>query len=329
MALRLAIVGTGSICEVVAPQVGACGWEISAIASTPRSFSRARELCERLGGVPFDSYETMFAEAKADAVYVAVPNHLHFEVSSRALDAGFNVICEKPLCSNVAEARALAERAQAARRLLFEAVMPLHLPNFAKLCEWLPRVGEVRIVTGNFSQYSRRYDAFRRGEVLPAFDPAKSGGALMDLGLYNLHWAVGLFGAPERATYAANVERGIDTSGIATLDYGSFKASLICAKDCQAPASYCIEGTKGYLLQSRPASLCGPVTLHLNDGTEETFDGNPATPYEAEFRDFARIISEGDEAEAERLLAQSLAVAAVQTEARLSAGVRFPSDEKA
>ena len=320
--MKVSIIGTGMITKLVLPHLAEWGWDPVAISATPPHFAQAEELCAAFGGRPYGNYEAMLEEVPADAVYVAIPNFLHERAASAALRAGQNVICEKPLCSNFSEAQGLAREARERGLLLFD-----HLPNYAKLREWLPRVGDVKTVICNYAQYSSRYDAFRRGEVLPAFDPAKSGGALMDLGLYNLHWLTGLFGEPVPVEYHANVERGIDTSGIVELDYGSFKATSVACKDCAGPAFYCIQGTEGYLLQTSPANHCGAVTLHLNDGTEECFDGDPEVIWESEFRDFARIISERDMAEAERLMEVSLAVSSIQTQARLFAGVVFPADE--
>ncbi len=59
----------------------------------------------------------------------------------------------------------------------------------------------------------------------------------MDLGVYNVSYIVGLFGSRIR-WYTANMERGIDTSGVLTMEYRSFKAVSINAKDCAAPARY-------------------------------------------------------------------------------------------
>ena len=120
--------------------------------------------------------------------------------------------------------------------------------------------------------------------------------------------------------YAANVDRGIDTSGIATLDYGSFKAVGICAKDCGAPTTNVIQGTNGYIMQTTPANRCGAVTLHLNDGTEEVFDESPELQWESEFRAFAAGIEAGDRAGCAAKLELSLAVARVLTEARRQGG---------
>lgn len=123
------------------------------------------------------------------------------------------------------------------------------------------------------------------------------------------------------------MERGIDTSGIATLDYGTFKAVSVAAKDCAAPACCVIEGTSGYLIQHTPANACGKILLHLNDGTEETFDEGPEIRWESEFCAFARMIDEGDTEACYKMLDHSVAVSRTITEARRKAGVVFPTDE--
>ena len=99
----------------------------------------------------------------------------------------------------------------------------------------------------NYSQYSSRYDAFKRGEIAPAFNPEMGGGALRDLNIYNIHLLVGLFGKPHRVEYLPNVERGVDTSGILVLDYGNFKAVAIGAKDCSAEIRSTIQGIRELL----------------------------------------------------------------------------------
>ena len=325
--MKLGIVGTGTIVEEALPLVSDWGWQVSALCGTPRSQAKVTELCER-NRIPagFTDYAEMLKNADMDAVYVAVPNFLHFNFARQALEAGRSVIVEKPMTSNYGEARKLETLAKEKRLFLFEAITTVYLPDYLKTKEWLSRVGDIKIVSCNFSQYSRRYDAFRNGEILPAFDPAKSGGALMDLNLYNLHYLLGLFGEPEKVCYAANMERGIDTSGVLTLDYGTFQAVSIAAKDCAAPWRYLIQGTNGYIQMDTPANFCREVKLHLNDGTEETFSGNPESRMEPEFRYFASAMQSGDYDGCYNRLAHSITVSKAQTEARLGAGIRFPAD---
>ena len=324
--MKLAVVGTGKIVQEVLPYLAGWGWEVSAVCSTPRSEAKGRELAAQCGQPPvYTDYAALLGEAKADAVYIASPNSLHFAMAGQALRAGWNVIVEKPLTSNLREAEALAGLAESGRRFLYEAVTTPYQPDYAALREQLPRIGEVKLAACSYSQYSSRYDAFRRGEVLPAFDPAMSGGALMDLGLYNIHWLTGLFGAPEEVVYHANVERGIDTSGAAVLRYPGFQAVSIAAKDCAAPCRYLIQGTEGYLMQETPANVCGEVTLHRG-GTEERFHTPVEHRMEMEFRTFARQMAAGDLDGCYAALGRSLRVVGLLARARQSAGIVFPSD---
>ena len=210
--------------------------------------------------------------------------------------------------------------------MLWEAVVTTRQPNFANIRAMLPRVGTVKVVTVNYSQYSSRYDAFREGTVLPAFDPAKAGGALMDLGLYTLTFTLGLFGEPVSAQYLPNVERNIDTSGIALLSYDGFTAVNVCAKDSGAPSYAIIQGTDGYIRMDSAPNACGAVTLHLNDGTEEFVDDRLPVMWEAEFKEFHRQQDEGDFDECRRQLRESLLVNRIQNDIRREAGIRFPTD---
>lgn len=326
--MKLGMVGTGMIAQTMGPHLGAWGCPLTALCSTPRSLDRARELAQAWGVAEvFSDYAAMLEQADVDTVYIAVPNHLHASFTLQALAAGKHVIVEKPFASTDAEVAQVIEEARTRDLLVYEAVSTLYLPNYLRIKEWLSRIGAVKIVTCNYSQYSSRYDAFCAGTVLPAFNPAMSGGALMDLGVYNLNYIMGLFGAPQHVAYTANVDRGIDTSGVATLDYGAFKAVGICAKDCGAPTTNVIQGTNGYIMQTTPANRCGAVTLHLNDGTEEVFDESPKLQWESEFRAFAAGIEAGDRAGCAEKLEHSLAVARVLTEARRQAGVVFPADK--
>ena len=235
--MNLGIVGTGMIVRMVGPHLASWGISVAAVAGTPRSVDQINELADAYGAAGrYTDWHDLVEDPAVDTVYVAVPNFLHKPVTEAALRAGKDVICEKPLASNEREAAELASVAKECGRFLWEAVVTTRQPNFKLIRdELLPRIGTIKIATVNYSQYSSRYDAFRAGEVLPAFDPAKAGGAIMDIGLYTLTFTIGLFGEPVAARYRANIERGIDTSGVVELDYDGFTAINVCAKDCGAP----------------------------------------------------------------------------------------------
>ncbi|WP_353647121.1 Gfo/Idh/MocA family oxidoreductase, partial [Exiguobacterium sp. SH31] len=77
---------------------------------------------------------------------------------------GKHVLCEKPFASNVDEVKLMLETAREHDVVLLEALRNLFMPNFQILRQALPRVGPVRRVILNKSQYSSRYDLYKRGD---------------------------------------------------------------------------------------------------------------------------------------------------------------------
>jgi predicted dehydrogenase len=244
--------------------------------STPGGLNNAALLARENGVQVVTSDFEELCRTGIDTVYVAVPNFLHFDYCVKALEKKRNVIVEKPMTSNVREAKELKTLAVKNQCFLFEAVTTVYLGNYQKIREWLPRIGSIKMAKSEFSQYSGRYDAFLAGEVLPVFDPQKSGGALMDLNLYNLHYIMGLFGEPVGYQYYANVERGIDTSGVLVMQYPDFVALCIAAKDSKGSVGGIIQGTKGVICSQMAANSVGGVMLKLNDGTVEKYDDGMA-----------------------------------------------------
>lgn len=326
--MKLGIIGAGGIVQEFLPKLrNIHGLEILGVQGTKRSKEKVEELCAKHEiAHAVDSFDALCALG-IDTVYIAVPNHLHFTYCKQALEKGLHVIVEKPMTSNLKEALILKQLAEEKQLFLFEAITTLYLDNFHTIEKWLPRIGTVKLVQSQFSQYSRRYDAFLAGEVLPVFDPEKSGGAMMDLNLYNLHLIMGLFGKPEKIQYYANLEKGIDTNGMLIMQYEHFTALALAAKDSKGISGAVLQGTKGCIKTDSCANAIGKVTLELNDGTiEERESRNMSDRMIPEFEAFVQAISEGNLAFCYEMLDKSIAVCEVQTDARMSAGIIFPAD---
>ena len=245
--MKLAVLGTGKIVQEFLPMIQqVTDVELVALLSTPRSLDKAKAMQVQYHiQEVYTDYETLLGNATIDTVYVALPNHLHYQYTKAALLQGKHVICEKPFTLNAQQLQELIQIATEKRLILLEAITNQYLNNFLQIKKDLAQLGKIKIVECNYSQYSSRYDAFKEGKILPAFDPQKGGGALMDINIYNIHFVVGLFGKPEKVQYLANIERDIDTSGILVLDYGAFKAVCIGAKDSTAQIRSVIQGTDG------------------------------------------------------------------------------------
>ena len=117
----------------------------------------------------------------------------------------------------------------------------------------------------------------------------------MDLGLYNLHYVLGLFGKPENVKYYANIERNIDTSGVLMIEYQNFNAMCVCAKDSEGKRIGVIQGSEGKIISEEAPSLVGKVTLKMYDGTTESFDDRFSKDRVVpEFKAFIRALNEND-----------------------------------
>ena len=326
--MKLGIVGSGMIVQEFLPSlVRLEGLEIVGIQGTKKSIGKVEEICVKYGISKFTDDFNKLCEFGIDTVYIAVPNFLHFEYCKKALEKGLNVIVEKPMTTNYRQAKELSDLAKEKKLFLFEAITTLYFENYKKIKDWIGKIGDVKLVQSQYSQYSSRYDAFKRGEILPVFNPEKSGGALMDLGLYNLHYVLGLFGKPENVKYYANIERNIDTSGVLMIEYKNFNAMCVCAKDSEGERIGVIQGIKGKIVSEEAPGLVGKVTLKMYDETTESFDdGFSKDRVVPEFKTFISAVNENDLEFCYKQLEKSLLVSEVQTKARLGAGIRFPQD---
>ena len=329
--MKVGILGAGMIVHDLLTFIHQVeGVELTAICALPEEKEKIEDMAkEHHITSTYVNYDEMLKDEQVEVVYIAVNNHLHYEMSMKALKAHKHVICEKPFTSNVAELEELNAVAKAEHLLLLEAISTQYLPNVLKMKELLSKVGNVKIVSANYSQYSSRYNAFKEGKILPAFDVNKSGGALMDLNIYNIHLLVALFVEPQHVENHANIEKGIDTSGIITLDYGTFKAVLIGAKDCKAPIMTSIQGDQGCLVLDTPANNTSRFKLLKNDKSEYDYDeqhGQHRMYFE--FVEFVKIFEQKDFDRAQEMMKKSLIAMKIATLARKSAGVEFPADQR-
>lgn len=323
--MKLGIIGTGLIVKDFLPElVKMKGLEIVSIMGSPTGFEKAEALSVQYG-IPNAVHDLEeLCGTDIDTVYVAVPNNMHFAYCKKALEMGKNVIVEKPMTDDAGQAESLAALAKKKKRFLFEAITTVYMTGYQKIQKWLPLLGDIKLVQSRFCQYSSRYDNFKKGIIAPAFDPKKSGGALMDLNLYNIHYVMGLFGKPESISYFPNMERNIDTSGVLMMLYPNFTAVCTAAKDCNGDSGSIIQGTNGFIKTELSPNKVGAAVMQLRDGTvevcQELFAERRMIP---EFTEFIRVVDEEDYEFCYAMLQKSLDVNEVLNRARIQAGIKF------
>lgn len=286
--MRIATIGTGAIVEqFIEDALSIEGVSFGAVYSRDKERGEIFAKPYKIGKV-YTDLDEMFQDPEIDFIYIASPNSLHYSQAMLAMDYGKNVIVEKPFAGNQVRAQEMVRKAKDKNVFLFEAICNIHMPNFKFIESNLDKLGDIKVVQANFSQYSSRYDALMAGETPNVFNPKFSGGALADINIYNLHFALRLFGKPLRTNYIANQhENGIDTSGILTLKYDGFVAELVGAKDSASENFGQIQGSKGYLRVPNSVSTMDSVKLLTKEeDVEYNSHLEPRLSYEvARFKD--------------------------------------------
>lgn len=326
--MKVATIGTGMIAEWFLHSVED-NEGIECVGVYSRNEATGRALADKFHiETVYTDIDEMLAVSEIEFIYIASPNSLHYEQSLKALQAGKNVICEKPFTSTIKQLDHLINVANKNNLFLFEAIVTIHTPNYQLIKENLSRLGDIRMVQCNFSQYSSKYDKYLAGEIPNVFSLDFSGGALSDINIYCLHFTVGLFGTPKDVHYYPNIGRnGIDTSGVVILDYDGFKAVCVGCKDTRSECICQIQGEKGYITLHSEPSRCKEVEIHI--GKEEmenpTIAQKEITLY-YELKDFKKIYDEKDYQACNELLAHSYRVLEVYEKARKDGGILFPCD---
>lgn len=293
------VIGTAGIakgCTIPGMQL-AENCNLYAIAG--RSMEKAKAYQTEFGfEVAYDSYEALLADPMVEAVYIPLPNELHYEWTIKALKAKKHVLCEKPLAPTPAQIQEMFACADENGVLLMEAYAYLHNPLMAAIKQELKSgvIGDVRYMESQF--ITSDYDVSNIRMRKETF-----GGATYDLGCYTttqILWM--LEEEPVKVQAVADFsDRGIDTytSGLLTFADGK-KATYICAMvlatdqdrriDCLR-----IHGTKGDIRTDAQFNQCGELSYTLTVG-EESVVKTVKTPqnYSLEVAQLGRCITDGE-----------------------------------
>ncbi|CAN7484474.1 Gfo/Idh/MocA family protein [Rossellomorea sp. LjRoot5] len=326
--IRFGIIGTNWITDrFIQASEGVDDFQLKAVYS--RAEVRAKAFAETHGIRDwFTDIDEMASKNHIDAVYIASPNSLHCSQAITFLNKGIHVLCEKPLASNEREAQEMIAAAKENNVLLMEAVRTTFLPNFQLLREKLHTIGTIRKVNVSCCKYSSRYDAYKDGTVLNAFNPAFSNGALMDLGVYCIYPMIVLFGEPNNIKADAfMLESGVDGSGSVIMKYEQMDIAAAFSKisDTHIPTE--IQGEEGTVTIDKIGDF-STVTFYYRNGETRTYtqqEDHPPMYYE--IQEFVSIITSGEKFESLiNSYDHSLLSARVMDKARKQIGLVFPAD---
>lgn len=260
-----------------------------------------------------------------DVVYVATPHTSHYAVAKAALEAGKHVLCEKPLTINARQADDLVRLAKDKSLFLMEAVWSRFLPSVQRAAEIIAsgELGEVRWLQADLgfpAPHNPESRLWRRED---------GGGALMDVGVYPLTWALISLGRPDSLTATAHLtDCGVDSETALTLSYSSgAQVQAMTSLTAATPQTATVCGTEGMLRCNAP--LFNPSELTITSGSGEqraekfTLAGHG---YTYQLREVIRCLQQGLLESPTMPLADTLATMSLLDAAREQAGIRYAAD---
>jgi len=325
--MKLATVGTSFITDHFIQAVQKEGsFTLTTVFS--RTPDKAKVLADRYGIPKIQSdWKALLADPELDVIYIATPNDTHYQLAKDVLEAKKHVILEKPFVSHVRELDSLLKIAKAHDRYVFDAIIPMHLPNFETLKSSLSLLGTMRMANLSMVQRSSRYASLEAGEEPAIFSLAHSGGALMDLGVYPISLLTGLFGKPTDVNYTAQkYANGVDVSGVLTFSYAGFVAAAVVAKDSTGLNFMTFSGDKGHLLVEKAPSLIDRILFVEKDKTTELGIRQDAAPMVYEIKAFYEVIVTHDDRRYMTWMDSTRTVFEVMDKCREKADLVFAAD---
>ncbi len=292
--VRWGVLGSGKhfVQRVLPPLLRSSLVEVAAVGS--RDLGRARETAGRFGiQTAYGSYEDLLADRGLEAVFIALPNHLHAEWVRRCADAGKHVLCEKPLAMDAGEAQACLEQCRNRGVRLMEAFMYRFHPQWRRVME-LVRAGEIGAVRAVHTGFG--YFNTSPGNIRNILD--YGGGALRDIGCYAVSVARLLFQAePKRVVSLVSRDPAFKTDALssAILDFGQGRATFTVGTQVFSNQGVEAVGTAGRISVHLPFNAFPDVPLRLTVATG-VGEREPQTPaadqYGLEFEAFSLALRE-------------------------------------
>lgn len=240
---NVGIMGSGNIAGIMAGTINKMkNVRVYAVASRQQVHAdvfAGKYGCKKAYG----SYEDLAADKKVDLIYVATPHSEHYENVKMCLEAGKPVLCEKAFTLNAAQAEELVRIAAEHKVFLAEAMWTRYMPMLTTIREVIGSgiIGEPKTLTANLGYVISSKERLT--------NLALGGGALLDVGVYTINFALMIFGhnISKIASCCTFTETGVDEQNAICLQYydgkvANLNSSMVSLSDRQG----IIYGTKGF-----------------------------------------------------------------------------------
>lgn len=323
--LRWGILGTGLIAGLQTQDLLENGFSVQAVGSRTKD---ASERFSQTFGIPtaHESYTQLVADPSVDIIYVATPHPFHHEHALLALNAGKHVLVEKPFTMNAREAREVIDLAQQRGLVALEAMWTRFLPHMVRIRQIVAdgMIGQLRKVVASHNQ-SLPTDPTHRLNALEL-----GGGALLDLGIYPVSFAVDLLGIPSsiQASSAMTVT-GVDRQTATIFQYPTGEQAMLdCELDAPGANRAVVIGTEGWIdIESVWYTPTAFTVYDRMDNVLERFE-QPVTGRGMKFQaaELEQLIQTGHTQSDLLPSAQSIAIMELLDEIRRQIGLRYAAD---
>lgn len=293
--LRWGIVGLGYMAETFSCAIdGSKDDVVHAVAS--RSLDKAKAFAKNHGGCrAYGSYEDMVNDKSLnlDIIYIATPVKYHYEYVKLCLEAGKNVLCEKPITSTLEQLDELMELAKKHNCFFMEGMWMKCLPTFQKAYQWINEgtIGDVELVRVDF--YKREH--IRDGYAI--FNASEGGGVLRDFGVYAIAFMEHFLGGyPDELTGKSRISsHGIDADWQIAAKKKKVQAFVNLSSNFGSLSKAVVIGRKGFVEWNSQFNRTNTVTLYDANGVQvETFAANyEYEGFEYEIKEVHKCIREG------------------------------------
>ena len=326
--------GAGAISTEVVPAVQYVAG-IQRVAVAARDLTAARKFAEKWGFMrAYGSYEELVQDPEVEVIYIGTPNSLHYEHMMLCLRHGKGVICEKAFCLNAHQAQEVLSYAREHGLFVAEAVWTRYMPSRAAIAQILASgmIGRPYMLTANLF--------YPLSGVARVTDPKLGGGALLDVGVYPLNFALMCFGTEiERVESSVQLyPTGVDAMENITLHYCDGRmAALTAGIFSRSDRKGIIHGELGYLVVENINNPRSVSVYHhrsaggfvMQDELVQHLDfPQPVNGYEYEFEEICGCYDRGETQAVSMPWDETLRVMRLFDELRAPWGVRYPQDSQ-
>ena len=324
--MKTGILGCGVMAETFADTLRQMG-EVECYAAASRTLKRAEEFAGKYGfKKAYGSYEELCADPEVELIYIATPHSSHFDNMKLCIRHKKPVLCEKSFTVNAREAEQIREYAEQEQVFVAEAIWTRYMPSRNMIQEIIDSgiIGDISVLTANLSYPISHKERIMRPEL--------AGGALLDIGVYGVNFAMMHFGTDiERIESSVRMtDTGVDAmESITIFSRGGRMAVLTHDIYSRSDRKGIFYGEKGYIIVE---NINNPQSISVYD-TEDRLVRRMDVPkqisgYEYEVLECIDAVRSGEKESTSMPLSDTIKVMEIMDQLRGQWGLVYPRERE-